>query len=794
MKEKELRLALVCYGGVSLAVYMHGITKEIWKLQRASKARRDAKGKPEVSGFSAVESTGRPADTESVYFDLLARIGEAIDLRVLVDIVAGASAGGINGVFLAQAIANDLSLEPLTDLWLRYADVEQLLDPAQAPRRWSKLYIRPLLWLYGRWRARHAPQILADDATDEVRAKLSLLVRSRWFEPPFSGIGFARLLYDGLEAMQRTGVKPGSLLPPGHPLDLMVTVTDYHGQNQTLRLNSPAEINEREHRLIIAFHDPGTHPEGRRYLGDLPSLAFAARATASFPGAFPPANISEMDTILNQRGQVWRERSSFIERLFPGWTMEGRDPRTIALMDGSILNNKPFDAAIAALRDRPAHREVDRRIVYIEPYPRQDRHDRNGAPPTFFGTIAGALSVIPRQQPIRDDLERLQTLNAQLDSVRGIIASLMPDIQFTVQDALGERLTDAPITPEIIAQWREIAQQRVASRAGFTYKAYAEMKTVQVLDEAAALLCTIAGHRGTTARQDTQARVRHWAEEAGILPVGRIEDPSLLGEHLPWVQFLRRYDLSYRIRRLRFVIRRTNELYGATQLRSHEGLDTAKRKLYTALAPLLQRHTGTAATLKHLPDMHRLHLDLPSVMNSLGDALALPELDEMVDRLVAECLAAIPDAEIARQLLMAFVGFPFFDVVTLPMLEHGMEELEGIKVDRLSPSDATSLRSGGAEATLKGIEFATFGAFMSRAYRENDYLWGRLHSAERMIDILLSSAAPAVRLSPEEIARYKQRAFLEILKAERPRLRHVSRLVDQLLAEVYAQAPAADAG
>lgn len=28
-QEKELRLALVCYGGIRLAVYMHGITKEV---------------------------------------------------------------------------------------------------------------------------------------------------------------------------------------------------------------------------------------------------------------------------------------------------------------------------------------------------------------------------------------------------------------------------------------------------------------------------------------------------------------------------------------------------------------------------------------------------------------------------------------------------------------------------------------------------------------------------------------------------------------------------------------------
>ena len=38
MQEKELRLALVCFGGVSLAIYMHGVTKEILKLVRASYA------------------------------------------------------------------------------------------------------------------------------------------------------------------------------------------------------------------------------------------------------------------------------------------------------------------------------------------------------------------------------------------------------------------------------------------------------------------------------------------------------------------------------------------------------------------------------------------------------------------------------------------------------------------------------------------------------------------------------------------------------------------------------------
>ena len=31
MRQKELRIALVCYGGVSLAIYMHGVTRELWQ-------------------------------------------------------------------------------------------------------------------------------------------------------------------------------------------------------------------------------------------------------------------------------------------------------------------------------------------------------------------------------------------------------------------------------------------------------------------------------------------------------------------------------------------------------------------------------------------------------------------------------------------------------------------------------------------------------------------------------------------------------------------------------------------
>ena len=74
MREKEIRLALVCYGGVSLAVYMHGISKEIWRVLRASRNFHDG-------GERATTSQG-------VYRQLLEDVQAktGVRLRILTDI------------------------------------------------------------------------------------------------------------------------------------------------------------------------------------------------------------------------------------------------------------------------------------------------------------------------------------------------------------------------------------------------------------------------------------------------------------------------------------------------------------------------------------------------------------------------------------------------------------------------------------------------------------------------------------------------------------------------------------
>src|SRR3546814_161786 len=121
--------------------------------------------------------------------------------------------------------------------------------------------------------------------------------------------------------------------------------------------------------------------------------------------------------------------------------------------------------------------------------------------------------------------------------------------------------------------------------------------------------------------------------------------------------------------------------------------------------------------------------------------------DLVTDERLAGALAALPK-EARRPLLLTYLGFSYYDVATLPLLQgDGLGEFDPIQVDRIAPDDARSIREGGAEATLKSIQFNSFGAFFSRAYRENDYLWGRLHGAERMIDIIVSTLPATDRKS-----------------------------------------------
>jgi hypothetical protein len=66
-------------------------------------------------------------------------------------------------------------------------------------------------------------------------------------------------------------------------------------------------------------------------------------------------------------------------------------------------------------------------------------------------------------------------------------------------------------------------------------------------------------------------------------------------------------------------------------------------------------------------------------------------------------------------------------------------ELDEVQVVRVSPLDTDRLTPPGkdgrpnARGKLRGVAINHFGAFFKRSWRENDYLWGRLDGAERLL-------------------------------------------------------------
>lgn len=822
MKEKELRFALVCYGGVSLAVYMHGVTKEILKLVRASRDyhvyanRRD----PNVSYDDVAAARKDPADSERAYFDLLRDIGQHLDLRVVVDIIAGTSAGGINGVILARALAHDLNIDPLRDFWLTYSDVTELMPEHVKARPWTKWYFRPFVWWF-LWKFR-------DDfgGNMELRRNVSMFLRSRWFKPPFDGYSLSRVLYDGFAAMGDPAGVGSSLIPAGLSLDLFVTMTDFYGYITDTKIHDPPVVRDREHRQSLKMsyrHWPPGHETSSFERENLPALVFASRATSSFPGAFNPMQFKEIDHLLAEKGLTWRTRADFLYQNFRPYLLGNLNPSEAAFIDGSVLNNKPFGQAIAAIAGRAAYRHVDRRLLYIDPHPRGAENRNWGRVPGFLETIKGSLSDIPRNEPVHDDLTWVNNYNAEVRRLQTVIESARHHIKH-IADSIAGTALDEPMTGAELGRLRDLGNSRARSETGFAYEGYLRLKLTAVLEDVSYLVADLCGHtRESKESVRIIALVEQWAHLTGTVPAAdELLRPADNGGGLArWVRFLLRFDLKYRQRRLRFVIRAINQFY--TRLHEPElaglkteALDRIKAGLYDvlgALQPLStlghtageQRGGLKPSTVEKVKAMVRKlerseQVDPAKIARessdameeaaaALGDDLALETFNSRADELLI-ALIDRPGEEplpkiVRRALLEHYIGFAVWDVVTFSITNwRDLDEFDEIRIDRLSPEDAKTLRTGGAEATLKGVQFYHFGAFFSLAYRQNDYLWGRLHAAERLIDIVLDAARIENAAGSINAQALKKKAFAAILAEEERHLPLCADLIADLKRDV----------
>src|SRR3954452_16466648 len=119
-RNRTLRLALAMRGGVSLAVWIGGAVAEIDLFRRACRQAAASR-----SNLVAENENGRRRDRAEKYVELLKTTKYD---RVEVDILAGASAGGLNAVLfgLAQTCGTVMD-EPVRSTWIDSGGIWDLL-------------------------------------------------------------------------------------------------------------------------------------------------------------------------------------------------------------------------------------------------------------------------------------------------------------------------------------------------------------------------------------------------------------------------------------------------------------------------------------------------------------------------------------------------------------------------------------------------------------------------------------------------------------------------------------------
>jgi patatin-related protein len=434
--------------------------------------------------------------------------------------------------------------------------------------------------------------------------------------------------------------------------------------------------------------------------------------------------------------------------------------------------------------------------------------------PGFFATIRGALSDIPSSQPVIDELGWVTHFNEQVRRLAAIIESARPQVSELVAGVITSSFDRAISAPEL-RTWREQVNFHVARDAGFAYEAYVRLKLASVRAFVAQLIVKLRGVPMQSPISRVVAEIVDvWTHRKGIV-YARAGSAALQAETptaaLPdWVKFLLAFDVQYRERRLHFLIEGQNRLYQLLDEDRFNGLDPGvvdrlKRDFYGRLDALRRRQDAgffspqlrdlvadifpsapSAGEVKHLQSYARLfvekHLEkIDRLVERLAAEIALDASTRDLDELLATLDPARWHPDARREVIVNYLGFPFWDVLTFPVTSgREIGELNEILVDRISPQDVRALKEFEGIESLKGIGFGHFAAFLSRAYRENDYLLGRLHALDRLVDIVCDSAGIDPARDPIDVAALKQRGFGLILDAEEKHLAHSKELIAAL--------------
>jgi patatin-related protein len=529
--KRETRFAVVMYGGVSLAIYIYGVAKELYSMVRATARTKSAADGKEYY----LLNDGQLSDVERVY----RKLGVSLGTKFVVDILSGTSAGGINAIYLAKALVNGQSLNLLKDVWLEQGDISNLINDKDS-------VIRGL-----------EPN-----------------------NPPRSLLNSPRMYYFLLKALHDMDkekdriASPDGLSPFVEELDLNITATDIRGLHVDLPISN-ARVQELKYRHVFRFHYSTMEAAGwesesakkaalsnaadtsNEYSNDFiqdnnPFLAYVARCTSSFPFAFEPMRLDDIKHVLKLRDFEgnYKYTPERWDDFYKDYSKAGDEFPIRSFGDGGYIDNKPFSYATEALLRRRADQPVDRKLIYIDPSPEHPEISPNGERPDALQNVMAALLSIPRYEPIREDLERVIERNRLIARMNEVIRH----IDFV--PGLKKEVKEWQKNP---SQWAgKFFDKELIDWLGISYATYHQLRVASVLENLnTTFLRAFKWEESGGRADDFQVLMEGWRHHYYAV------DPQLAATHWSENDILFRLDTTWRMRRIVFLQNIINTLLQA---------------------------------------------------------------------------------------------------------------------------------------------------------------------------------------------------------------------------------------
>jgi len=700
--EQELRIALVMNGGVSLAIWIGGVTQEINRLVRG----------------------------ETVY----GRLCEALSLRPRVDIISGTSAGGINGALLALAMSQGKPLDPLRDIWLNEGDIRKLLrEPTQSD-----------------------PPSLLD------------------------GGYFYKAMVEGFQKIRDQQGK-GLQSPASVPIELTLTTTVLRGDVRDFPDDVGTVIRDVTHRGRMTFNrGPDLTDDPFAAQDIVVKLGAAARATASFPTAFEPFYLPAADEKVSAGGEA-----------VP--CLEGHTNFKLGcfVVDGGVLDNNPLESAIDAVFRQRAEGEVRRVLAYVVPDPGHIPDPPSQDPdkiPTLVSTALASLVNIPRVESVSDQLRAIaqhnQEVSRQRDTRLLVARSLGWAEAGKVADSVfpGYRLRRAQSAADYIsiamvqgaARYRDGTGQGIALGRRARQRiaeALLQLRDAPWLPNSLAEAADVAEwHWGLfTLKNVMSALLDLLRRGVSLVPARRSETTDA---HWQALMQARRtaFDLMTELARLRqldqgYWTTRGTELAPVLAGLERSGSDAQLQELlHTEMRGWVRMIDGMIDQNQGHPDDETVRP--PRAFTALGGKIGALFLHSMpllrnVLALGVPLRGAEKYAELSTLLDFlepepATLQVAWQHLLTLEVVHYafGADTTQDQYLELIQFSANVPTAFGGPnklEQKLAGVQVGHFGAFYKRSWRINDWMFGRLDGAERIVRILLDPSR-LVRLYGRETA------------------------------------------